>query len=63
METQRLTDFAGGLIAAVLAVLLAVAHHVLRHALAAAASELVVLATWVAASGGVRDRGRGGIQE
>lgn len=63
-ERQPLTDFAGGLVAAVLAVHLAIAHHVLRHAYVIAAVELVVLATWGAAvGGGVRDRGRGEIEE
>lgn len=49
MRSEPLTDFAGGLVAAVLAVPLAVAHHVLRHAHAVAAAELVVLAAWDAA--------------
>lgn len=42
---KPLTHFAGGLVAAVLTVHLAIAHHVLRHANVVAAAELVVLAT------------------
>lgn len=48
---KPLTDFAGCLVTAVLAVHLAIAHYILRHAHVVATAELVVLATWKVAVG------------